>query len=423
MNINATPYATDHKPKDSWAGIVFGLWIGGIYLGSIGGRLLVQGEREDTIIHIVVLIVAILWPLLYFVFSRHGFLPRGIRGSSLLALLVFFLFCFLSSFVSPIAFNSAAFVALTLVSVWLSLQFGSAMNTRQLESGLKIYALIITVVLAGFAWDDYTPGLRLGNGKGILNPNSVGVVSVSAALAAMAFRSWLIRYLLVGIIFVIIYLSGSRASAMGTLIGLGIIGYQRTRLAGTGIKVIVLSILIISAIAMAAYWASTESAISDFLQLKARDRGLGSGATGRVIAWSQTWQLFLGSPLLGIGFRAHEHILGVSSHNGYLATLAEIGLPGFIAIMYLIFTGAYRLWRITQKAELVYNYTILFGLICGYLFIAIFERFLINVGNPTSLLFMVGIILPMIKDRKIPLAAQPYRPLGSLYDHSLLGKP
>jgi O-antigen ligase len=106
----------------------------------------------------------------------------------------------------------------------------------------------------------------------------------------------------------------------------------------------------------------------------------------------------MNNPLTGVGFRAHEKYFsgmeGASSHNGYLATLAEIGLIGFIGNILLIFTGFLKLWRRVRDPLLAYSYSILLGLGCGYLFLAMFERYLINIGNPTSLLFLLCVTLP-----------------------------
>lgn len=102
---------------------------------------------------------------------------------------------------------------------------------------------------------------------------------------------------------------------------------------------------------------------------------------------------FWDNPVLGIGFRAHEVLLGISSHNGYLAMLAEIGLIGFVAVIYIILIGVFLLWRKVRHTELTFSHSILFGLSCGYLFLAMFERFLINVGNPTSLLFLIATLM------------------------------
>jgi O-antigen ligase len=128
--------------------------------------------------------------------------------------------------------------------------------------------------------------------------------------------------------------------------------------------------------------------------LSAADRGFTSGATGRVEAWKWTWELFVRNPVIGVGFRAHEYLLKTdsSSHNGYLATLAEVGVIGFLGVAYLVVRGSRLLWVGSQKSGPGFSQSILFGLCAGYLLLAVFERYLINVGNPTSLLFLVAII-------------------------------
>jgi O-antigen ligase len=138
--------------------------------------------------------------------------------------------------------------------------------------------------------------------------------------------------------------------------------------------------------------------------LSAADRGIGSGATGRITAWKATWELFLRNPMLGVGFRAHEHILKVdtSAHNGYLATLAEVGLVGFLAVLYLVFRGLRLLRANIKDPSHLFSYSILFGLCVGYLLLAVFERYLINVGNPTSLLFLLIVMRPGVVEAHVP---------------------
>jgi len=153
------------------------------------------------------------------------------------------------------------------------------------------------------------------------------------------------------------------------------------------------------------------------LSLNTRDRGISSGASGRIFAWLDTLRLFEENPIVGVGFRAHEQLLtvGSSSHNGYLAMLAEIGLFGFAAVMYLVFSGVYLLWKQTKSIEYKYTHSILLGILMGYMFLAVFERFLINVGNPTSLLFLIGILAPTLrhiepKSKRLRTLENPYKP-------------
>ncbi|CAG0988498.1 hypothetical protein ANRL3_02607 [Anaerolineae bacterium] len=395
------------KPKEvsSRIGIVFGLWIGVEYAVVIGVRIL-GGSKSEGALNIFALVAAIIWPLLYFLIGKHSLTPSRIRGGTFFALAVFLLFCLLSSFMSPIGLYSSAFFGLTLISIWISLNFISAMDGPQFETGLKIYAIIITAVLVAFAWYDYVPGTRLGNGKEILNPNSIGVITISAALAAMAIRNWLLRYGLIVMVFGIIYLTGSRSAAISSLLGLAIIGYERTRTGKNTLRLFMaLGSLLVFAVLLI-FWKTLWPLIDGFLQLHSESRGIGSGATGRTEAWLLTWRLFLENPVLGIGFRAHDNVLGGSSHNGYLASLAEIGLIGFTALLYLLFSGAFLLWRKARETGWTFSHSILFGLCCSNLFLAIFERYLINVGNPTSLLFLVSILAPVLtpprKKRKRP---------------------
>jgi len=97
-----------------------------------------------------------------------------------------------------------------------------------------------------------------------------------------------------------------------------------------------------------------------------------------------------------VGFRAHEFLLKAdsSSHNGYLATLAEVGILGFFGVLFLVARGLSLLWVGSREPGPGFSQSILFGLCVGYLLLAVFERYLINVGNPTSLLFLVAIMRP-----------------------------
>jgi O-antigen ligase len=142
--------------------------------------------------------------------------------------------------------------------------------------------------------------------------------------------------------------------------------------------------------------------VTEFLALEDPYRGIDTGMTGRIFAWQATWEIFLENPILGVGFRVHEQSLdvGSSAHNGYLTTLAEIGLFGFLSIVYLIVSGSYMLWRCAVNPDLIHSHSILFGIVSGYVLLAVFERYLINIGNPTSLLFLLGILTPKLAARK-----------------------
>jgi O-antigen ligase len=347
--------------------------------------------------------VAVLWPLLYFAMGLCRFVPRSMPLAAIGGLIFFGGAAALSSFMSPVALLSTGYLVLTLAGIWLALQFNSSLDADQYEQGLKVFALLTAALLVGFAWYDYVPGTRLGNGKDILNPNTIGLVSVSVFLAAMSIRTLALRLAIMGSIAGIIVLTSSRAAAVAAVVGLGMTVWLRLRARRRPVLLIAGICLILAVGVTLAYGDVMYQMLDRSFGLSTADRGIGSGATGRVMAWKGTWEIFTRNPVLGVGFRAHEFLLKAdsSSHNGYLATLAEVGMLGFLGVLFLIVRGLRLLWVGSREPEAGFSQSILFGLCVGYLLLAIFERYLINVGNPTSLLFLVAIMRSRVLESSV----------------------
>ncbi len=255
------------------------------------------------------------------------------------------------------------------------------------------------------AWETYVNYLLGGYDSGRLvfvdssmNPNAVALVCMSVLLSSMMIRNSVWRWSIFSGALIPLLMTHSRASALGAIIGLVALFVVRTKAASSRTKVMVF-VLLGLAVAFGMVFSESVTGIgSDFFSLRDRHRGIDSGATGRIYAWKETWKLFEDNPVLGVGFRAHEYYLRVasSSHQGYLALLAEIGIFGFLAVMYLVGSGIWTLSKAVNDAELVYTHSVLLGLVLGYLFIGFFERYMLNVGNPTSLLFLVAITVPAL---------------------------
>lgn len=383
----------DETPPRTWVGIVLGVWLTGVFAASLFGRL---DAGREAIMSIIWIGTAVVWPLAYFMVSRCRFVPDSLSFIGTVAALLFGAFSVVSSFFSPVALLSAGYVVLTLLGLWLALQFNTNLDAEQYEQGLKIFAVMTTGLLVGFAWYDYVPGTRLGTGKNILNPNTIALVSTSAFVAAMAIRTLALRFAIMGVLATVMVLTSSRAAAIAVLMAMAVTGWLRLRsrgrpvllLAGLGLLVVVGTVVL--------FGGQVYETLDRFYSLSTADRGIGSGASGRLEAWKWTWELFLHNPFIGVGFRAHEFLLRVdsSSHNGYLATLAELGLIGFLAIACLIARGLHLLWVRAQEPEAGFIPSLLLGLSVGYLFLAVFERYLLNVGNPTSLLFLLAVMQP-----------------------------
>ena len=94
--------------------------------------------------------------------------------------------------------------------------------------------------------------------------------------------------------------------------------------------------------------------------------------------------MFLQNWLFGVGFRQHERymFLNQSTHNGYLAVLAEVGIIGAVPLFYFVIKGIKLLAENAKERKLEISFVI------SYLIVCIFERYYINIGNPVSLLFV-----------------------------------
>lgn len=240
---------------------------------------------------------------------------------------------------------------------------------------------------------NYVPGERLWVTAVGYNPNSLALVDLSAIVAAMAFRNIPIRCCVAAVPMIATVLTDSRASGTGTIVALIVIAIVRLNAAERSARILMITLFGIFLVAGVYYRTQLSVSSAEFFQVNDEYRGLDTGVTGRVTVWRETWKLFEANPMVGVGFRAHEARLGPgsSSHNGYLALLAEIGIVGFLSVMYLVGAGAVFLYKRAANKNGEFAPSILLGLVAGYLVVALFERYLLNVGNPTSLLFMVAI--------------------------------
>lgn len=377
-------------------GLVMSLWLTGVFVGALFGNI--EGRRNHT--YEAIMLASLLWPTGYFLFSRSRFIPEGFSLGTITALALFGLFCGLSSFISHAPLESVQYTVLTILTVLVVLQFNTNLDAAQYETGMKFYAVFGSVLVCGFSLYDYVPGVRLGGGKGILNPASFALITVSVFVTAMMIRRAIVRIPILAGMGAVIYLTGARASAVAALIGLGVTLFLRRRIAGAdGYKVLLFCIIVGGA--LAAYYGDVVlGGASDFFAIQDRHRGLESGGSGRLETWKATWNLFLAHPILGVGFRSHAAMLKINSsaHNGYLALLAEIGVIGFAAVAFLTLSGLRNIWRRNQDPSQTFSYSVLLGLACGYFVLAIFERYFINAGNPTSLLFLMSILAPAHTD-------------------------
>lgn len=370
-----------------WLGFFLGLWLVSIFLFPLISRIYLQGGYLQ-----ISYVAAILWPELLFLFVLKSLSPDKLSTNNQIALVLFFLSIMISSVMSVDMINTALFFILTIFVFVIILQFKTYLTISQYISALQTYAFFGLVVASLFALYDYRPGIRLGNGTDILNPNAISIVLMSIAVSAMAFKSLVLKLAVAGVAIFLLYLTGSRTSLVAMVIAIGIYGYYSVAMSSKMYKFLIALVVVLFAILGIAYFEKVWEVLNLVLKIDDSHRGISSGASGRIDIWMKAWSLFVDNIVTGIGYRSHEKVLGISAHNGYLATMLEIGLIGFLSIMYLIVKGVLNLKHNLKLGVEANPNHILFGFCFGYMFLAMFERYLVNIGNPASLLFLLAVL-------------------------------
>jgi O-antigen ligase len=151
---------------------------------------------------------------------------------------------------------------------------------------------------------------------------------------------------------------------------------------------------------------------SDVLLLNNQERGIGSGLSGRLGVWSETIDLWMKSPVFGIGFRRHEQFLeGAPAHNAFLAMLADTGLVGLFWYLVLLLGSLVAAWRIGDPRTRRY----IIAMIVAYIISGFFDRRTINGGNPYSLFFLLCCSVSLVEASRRK-AAELHRKLGIARD-------
>jgi O-antigen ligase len=177
-------------------------------------------------------------------------------------------------------------------------------------------------------------------------------------------------------------------------------------------------VALVSIVLLLAYYDAVESWVSSLFFLNDRYRGLGTGFTGRVDAWQEALDLFQQNPAFGVGFRMHERYMTTlsSAHNGYLSLLAEVGVVGTIPVFGLATLGGWRLFRRAVAGDSMAIFG--FAFFSGYALLVVFERLFLNMGNPTSILVWIFLMIGGRHQRNAVQVKGGYSPIARLAPHA-----
>jgi O-antigen ligase len=304
---------------------------------------------------------------------------------------MWFLWGFLVIFLLSYMFNECTWEDLVnlfnvLFVFLVGFLIASTTDTSLIGRIAAVYAVMLTPYLLYINLTGERIWGRLHAGS---QPNLWGLLAVNVAIGAFALRSRLLQAGCMVVVLMTLY----NAQARGSMVALTPIVFVYTyhwyihqRNIDISWKLIVTYLLFVVAFCFVAFYS--DIIINDIMRLNDPYRGLQSGATGRDEAWAEALRLWFNSPLFGVGFRKHEDLMvftDLSSHNAYIAMLADTGFVGFLAYMAFLIASLIAAMRGVTDNKLR---LLLLGVIVSYACAGMFERRAINVGNSFSITFI-----------------------------------
>lgn len=134
--------------------------------------------------------------------------------------------------------------------------------------------------------------------------------------------------------------------------------------------------------------------LSRILELGSNTRGIGSGGSGRFGLWLRGIAALFDDPItliFGGGFRSSgSDLIGFSTESSYVTILLDSGLFIGFAVILLFWYSPIKALRLAPSADWQANSLILLPSFLTFLIIeSVFNRYLLAIGNPTSLLTLM----------------------------------
>ncbi|MBP9014357.1 MAG: O-antigen ligase family protein [Smithella sp.] len=227
------------------------------------------------------------------------------------------------------------------------------------------------------------------------NPNSAGLTAMISTLLflygtrmAATPVSRNIFFLNVLISGLMVFLSGSRASVLGLLMGLMTFYLMNLRLGHKKIR-LMLAIMIVSFVMLT---------VVTLLFPQATERLFENDSSGRLIAWALGWNMFQDTPFFGVGFGSSDlkmQIAGAQNpelyfygvHNSYLRLLIECGVIGlFLSAIPILYTMI-KAWRSIVSVQNMQLNAVMMSLVVAGLVNAVFEDWLFGFGSSSTVPF------------------------------------
>jgi len=325
-----------------------------------------------------------------------------------LALGILILVMFLSAFYSidPVMTlkRAGTFLLLYISIFWVVYPEINSEEEFEEVINLIIYSALIIYAI-GFVILFFFPEIALHGNRFegyLLNPNTVGILT-AVLLPVVLWKaldkdSKLAKILLI-LMLISLFLSGSRSGLLGCLFGGGFYLYI-TR------KKHAFAIIFLGLISMVSIFIAGDEIINKvFLYLRMVSLGdiinigeINVISSGRIEKWNVMLSLLKRRPFTGYGFGTEDLLFryfgikfkepGLYAHNTFLGMAVQIGVFGFLLffspLFYLLFSSK------GAKSSLYYS---LKGMMVGGLVVGFFETWIYSIGNAFVFPFWLGVIM------------------------------
>jgi O-antigen ligase len=209
------------------------------------------------------------------------------------------------------------------------------------------------------------------------------------------------------------------ASARSSLIGLAVAGavgvfleygFKRT-LSLTSVRIGILAVVVVCV----AFAERVGMFFTRMLELDSSTRGISTGGSGRTELWARGVDTLFSDPKLfifGGGFRSsNSDLIGFSTESSYISILLDSGAFLGAATIAIFLYAPIKALQITPPQERHASTLILAAAFMTFILVeSIFNRYLLAIGNPASLLSLLVLVSLSLQQRaSVPAAVPSFR--------------
>jgi O-antigen ligase len=256
-------------------------------------------------------------------------------------------------------------------------------------------------------------GLARGFGSQIggINRNVTGTIAVGAMVLCMLSPRKSVRWAAIGLASVLAVIITSRGSLVA-MAAFFAVYYVTLKGSIKAVVHVALGAALLGFVFLA-FNTIYSTIADDVFLLNNRDRGIGSGFTGRFDTWKQAIELFWKRPIFGYGFRAsltQSTVEFGGIHSGYLRILLDSGVVGGFLVVSAVVVEGIRRFRLAMQlrtcspgslpginvAESFRINSVACSTLALTLVLWVYEQHYVNIGSVISLVLLLMLAAPSI---------------------------